>query len=106
MDPKPVRITVVKRTLNKEEIDTYTEPYRGKPWDRCDIVHEGQQWVTDGRMPEGFCSFAWADILQYVLVLARGGNFVGVSPGTFVTCCTDGFRPVIFKVERIEGEAK
>jgi uncharacterized repeat protein (TIGR04076 family) len=37
-----------------------------------------------------------------VLTLARGGNFLGVKPGTFVTCCTDGFRPVFFKLERID----
>jgi uncharacterized repeat protein (TIGR04076 family) len=34
---------------------------------------------------------------------ARGGDFVGVKPGTFVTCCTDGFRPVFFKLERIDA---
>ena len=41
-----------------------------------------------------------------IMVLARGGNMNGVKPGVFVTCCTDGFRPVFFKLERIEGDAE
>jgi uncharacterized repeat protein (TIGR04076 family) len=33
-----------------------------------------------------------------------GGNYPWQEePGISVTCCTDGLRPVIFKVERIEG---
>lgn len=29
---------------------------------------------------------------------------VGVKPGVFVTCCTDGFRSVFFKLERVEED--
>jgi uncharacterized repeat protein (TIGR04076 family) len=25
-------------------------------------------------------------------------------PKTFISCCTDGIKPVVFKLERIEGE--
>jgi uncharacterized repeat protein (TIGR04076 family) len=45
-------------------------------------------------MPEGFCGWAWADIQKLVYGMARGGQKV------FVTCCTDGYRPVVFKLER------
>ncbi len=38
------------------------------------------------------------------MVLARGGNMLGVQPGKYVSCCTDGFRPVFFLLERIEEE--
>ena len=102
MKPQQVRITVLKTSFNTEFADAYTEPYQGRPWKPCNLVHEGQEFVSDGWMPEGFCSHAWADILRYVMVLARGGDFVGVKSGTFVTCCTDGFRPVFFKIERIQ----
>ena len=54
-------------------------------------------------MPEGFSDWAWTDIHKYVAILARGGNMIGVKPGMFVTNCTDGFRPVFYKLERIEG---
>jgi len=102
VNPHQVRITVLKNSFNQDFVDEYTEIYKGQPWKLCDLLHEGQEFISEGWMPEGFCSFAWSDILQYVLVLARGGNFVGVKPGTFVTCCTDGFRPVFFKIERID----
>ena len=100
--PHKVRITVLKNSFNKDFVDKYTEQYEDRAWKPCDLHREEQEFVSDGWMPEGFCSHAWADILRYVMVLARGGDFVGVKPRTFVTCCTDGFRPVFFKVERIE----
>ena len=61
----------------------------------------GQQFEVTGEtpwaMPEGFCGWAWADIQKLVYGLARGGQ------PKFVTCCTDGYRPVIFLLERIDG---
>nr|MDJ0754199.1 TIGR04076 family protein [Ardenticatenaceae bacterium] len=51
----------------------------------------------------GFSDWAWADIQKYVMVLARGGNMLGTRPGTFVTNCTDGFRPVFFLLERLDS---
>lgn len=93
-----VKIAVMKRLLHKELLEKYCESI----WEPCERLKEGQEFVSEGvNMPEGFCGWAWADIQKYVMTLARGGNFVGVEPGIFVTCCTDGFRPVIFKLERI-----
>ncbi len=98
-----VKITVLKRLLLQDVVEEYAEG----DWAPCDRLTEGQEFVVGGRdmataMPTGFCSWAWADIFKQVLTLARGGNFVGTKPGTFVTCCTDGFRPVIFLLQRIE----
>ena len=47
-------------------------------------------------MPEGFCGWAWADIQKTVYGMARGGR------KQFVTCCTDGYRPVVFLLEQIQ----
>ena len=96
----PVRITVLKKSFREDFVDSYTE---ADLWHPCDLFYEGQTFVSDGWMPQEFCSWAWSDILKYVVTLARGGNMRGVKPGTFVTCCTDGFRPVFFKLERVEG---
>ena len=93
-----VKITVVRRTQNTDMLSECAEFI----WDPCERLEEGQEFIAEGvNMPQGFCSWAWADIQKYVMTLARGGNFIGAKPGTFVTCCTDGYRPVIFKVERI-----
>jgi hypothetical protein len=32
------------------------------------------------------------------MILARGGNMLGVKPGTYVTSCSDGFRPVFYLI--------
>jgi len=94
-----VRITVLKRLLNEDAVDKYADP---PDWERCGKVKDGQEFVSENvNMPTEFCSWAWADMQKYVMALARGANFVGARKGVFVTCCTDGFRPVIFKLERI-----
>ena len=94
-----VRITVLKRTLTEGLVGEYT----AQPWQPCERLAVGQQFVSEGaNMPAGFCSWAWSDVQKYVLTLARGGNLLGPKPGRFVTCCTDGFRPVIFGLERVE----
>lgn len=99
---KRVRITVLKKTFNQEFVDAYTEGVAWKPEGCCHAFAVGHEWISDGHMPEGFSDWAWTDIQKYVMVLARGGNMNGVKPGIFVTCCTDGFRPVFYKLERIE----
>ena len=99
---KPVRITVVKKTFNEDFVDKYTEGVRWQPKGCCHDFEIGQEFISDGHMPGGFRDWAWADIQKYVMTLARGGNMVGVKPGMFITCCTDGFRPLFYKLERIE----
>ena len=98
MDAK-IRITVLRRTLNEDFIKELGD----FPWQPCERVSDSQVFISEHLcMPEGFCSWAWTDIYKIILTLARGGDFLGVKPGVFVTCCTDGFRPVLFKVERLE----
>jgi len=45
--------------------------------------------------PERFFGWAWSDIEKRVWGMARGG------PNVFVTCCTDGYRPVVFLLEKV-----
>ena len=93
-----VRITVLKKHFHKE----FVEKYAPNPEDstECKQFKVGQQFVTSREapweMPEGFCSWAWADIQKLVYGMARGGQDV------FVTCCTDGYRPVVFKLEKMK----
>lgn len=93
-----VKITVLKRLFHKDLIEKYTD--KPKEWVPCDVFKEGQEFIVSENvpwvMPKGFCGWAWADIQKIVWAIARGG------PKRFVTSCTDGYRPVIFKIERIE----
>ena len=96
-----VKITVLRRTLNEDFVRNHAD----STWVPCQRLTDGQEFISHGLdMPEGFCSWAWCDVFKCVMTLARGGNFLGVPPGVFVTCCTDGYRPVFFKIERIEPE--
>ena len=95
-----VRITVAKRLSNPDLLARYGK----KLPPQCQATNDGQVFVSEGfKMPEGFCPWAWADIQRDVAVLECGGNFGWVSePGVGVSCCTDGFRPVVFLLERID----
>jgi uncharacterized repeat protein (TIGR04076 family) len=98
-----VKITVLRRGINED----FVEKYADSPWGPCEKAAENQEFISHGvNIPKGFCSWAWCDIQKYVMTLARGGNFRGCKPGVFISCCTDGFRPTFFKIERIENESK
>ena len=95
-----VKITVVKKVSNPEVFRRYAD--RGAH-PSCETVEVGMEFVSQGMaMPPDFCSWAWADIQRDVAHLALGGDFPWMKQrGTMITCCTDGLRPVVFKLERI-----
>jgi uncharacterized repeat protein (TIGR04076 family) len=99
------KITVLKRTVNQDLIDDYLDDgYKGVGL--CDCFRDGQEMVIDdyAMVPDGFCSSAWADIRHDILTVAMGANLPGIrQPGTVITGCRDWFRPVIFKVERMNS---
>lgn len=103
------RITVLKRTLNQDYIDEYVEDSRKLTLGPCEVFREGQVFVTDviSGMPQGFCSWAWDDLYKSLIGLFADGNF-GMwyqRKDLIIACCTDGTRPVIFKIERLgDGE--
>lgn len=100
------KITVLKRTVNEDLIDEYLEDdYRDIG--RCEVFRDGQEILIEdySAVPENFCASAWADIRKEIMTVALGGDMPGIRQrGTVITGCTDWFRPVIFKVERIEDD--
>ena len=97
-----VRITVLRK-FRPGEVFT-SEQVKGSPVDACSLFTQGQEFTVDesGRMPEGFCAWAWDDLYKVVTTLRFGGDFSWFEDlGVSVNCCTDGLRPVIFKLERI-----
>lgn len=97
------KITVLKRTVNRDLIDEYlADPSK---MGACNLLRDGQTFLIANlfRMPEGFCEWAWADLRPHIMTLAAGGDLPFIKPrGTLIAGCTDWFRPVIFKIERIE----
>lgn len=99
------RITVLKRIFNADLAGELC----GSATSYCPCLEEGQVFDAGFEKPEGFCGWAWNDILKYVTVLLAGGNFSrGIFEGwmsqdnVMIASCTDGIRPVVFKLERIE----
>ncbi|MFC1724602.1 TIGR04076 family protein [candidate division KSB1 bacterium] len=100
------KITVLKRTINQDLIDEYLDD-ECKSIGLCDCFRDGQEILIEdySGVPDDFCASAWADIRKDILTVAMGANMPGMrQPGTFITSCTDWFRPVIFKVERIAND--
>lgn len=81
----------------KETIDGYVT--------KCPKFTEGQEFIVrkDLEKPKDFCSWAWHDIQRDVIVLCFGGHFPWIKDNLYITysCCTDGLRPVIFRLERM-----
>jgi len=56
--------------------------------------------------PEGFCDWAWSDIYRDVTSVAFGVGHPWAAPKPMAICsCTDGARPVVFKIELIHEES-
>jgi len=102
-----VRITVVKRMVNEDLIRAYAT--NGESSERlapCSAFADGQSFLAEGlAQPDGFCSWAWADIQRDVAWVALGGVQPNHKvPGTAISCCTDGLNPVFFRLEPVPGK--
>ncbi len=97
-----VKITVLKRML----FEDIAEEYRTGGKALCELFIEGQEFVAEDSGPYGppvdFCPWAWDDIYKFFIALKQGGSFAAdmKDDKTVIACCTDGVRPVIFKLER------
>ena len=94
---KKCKITVLKTTLDKELAEEYGVPGLGA----CPMMREGQVFYADYAKPEGVFALshgAGEGLFYY-------GDWIR-KPGTAICSCNDGLRPVIFKIEVTEEEAK
>jgi uncharacterized repeat protein (TIGR04076 family) len=98
-----IKITVIKRFSPEDVFNHEYKTPNGVKVDKCSLK-EGQEWISEnGEMPEDFCSWAWVDLSRSIHVLRFGGNFKNwAEDGVMYNACSDGVRPVCFKLERIE----
>lgn len=101
------KITVLKRMANHDLAEVYRkDEYNQKYLLPCDAFEDHQEFTLENMttIPNGFCTWAWVDIhREIVRVLTGGNNGAMKHEGTSLTCCHDGFRPVVFKIERMES---
>lgn len=99
---KKCKITVLKTTFNEELAKEYGAPNLTV----CPLMKEGDTFLADYDMPEGFCSMAWRSLYPNIFALSHGepGTIVKYRDwvnrdGFAICCCNDGLRPVYFKIE-------
>ena len=109
MTKKPVcKITVLRRECYSDLQEKYLADPKSGP---CPFFRDGQEFIVDGdgffHMMDGkFCSEAWDCISRYVYAALQGGSIMREwtnDEKMMIACCNDGTRPVIFKIERIDG---
>lgn len=101
---KKVKITVMRKEYYADFAREYLT--EGEKTGACSLLNVGDCFIYEGaaKMPEGFCPWAWIDIYNNVSAISSGGTYRPWSKkdGQTIVCCTDGIRPVVFKVEAVE----
>ncbi|MHA2089311.1 MAG: TIGR04076 family protein [Candidatus Kariarchaeaceae archaeon] len=98
-----IRISVVK-TFSPEDVFGHemTSP-TGNPVQACNYngLKEGTEWIVENlKKPDNFCGWAWHDLYKDICTLSFGGDHPWSEDDIMYTACTDGMRPVCFKLER------
>ena len=98
-----LKITII-RAFSPE--DVFGHEYRspaGEIAEAC-YLKEGDSWIVEGdKKPEGFCSWAWEDLRKDRYLLYFGGDIPDTEDGVVFVSCSDGKRPVVFKLERVSN---
>jgi len=97
-----VKITVLRRFHPAEVFEK--SPITSKTsFGKCDRLEDGQEFIVENMaIPEGFCNTALLSIYSNVRLLSYGFDLPWFEEkGVALNSCTDGFRPVVFKLQRI-----
>ncbi len=97
------KATVVQRGVNRDLADAYLK--KPENCSACTRVADHQEFIISNpfEMPQGICPWAWADIRPFILTIASGGS-LGMMKNrhTALATCSDLFRPVTFKIEKMD----
>ena len=105
MERKKARITVIKRMANMKARELHAAGFdpENPSTSPCNFLKDGQEWIVGAQAPADFCHWAWADIHADIVMVQCGGNPNYIGPdNTMISCCCDGFNPVVFKIERLD----
>lgn len=97
------KITIIKRSLNQDIIDDYMKDEAKSP-SLCSVFKEGDEFLvySEFHMPDNFCHWAWADIRKDIIAIINGVQYSWFKEeGITISGCTDWFKPVLFKIEKI-----
>lgn len=103
----PLKITVIKVVDSKELFPELPEGCVSTFESSCPRFRENQVFYVDrdGNPLNGFpCQWAWNDNFPIITAMRNGVHFRQKRQGIQYTCCTDGLRPVIFRIEWCDDE--
>jgi uncharacterized repeat protein (TIGR04076 family) len=102
---RKIKITVM-RVLTFEDVfgDDVPEYFPSSTPSQCGQHRPGEVFIRAGtKCPEGLCNWAYSDIQKEIIRLYHGGDNPWINePGVGYAACTDGMRPVLFRIERVE----
>ncbi len=99
-----VKITVVKKRTCRDMFGDNPPVECRAP--ECDKLELGQEFIVGDitETPPGFCASAFTDMHRHIVHVSLGADCPWMKDkGVALLSCTDGRRPVIFKLERIDG---
>lgn len=108
-----IRITVLKAEVNEELAAQYgqLQPDGSRTTHPCPFFHAGDRFMFSlkgGISGGNFCEMAKNDLFTMLVGLAGKGSVVpegekrNIPPE--ICCCSDGLRPVFFKLEVMEAD--
>ena len=107
------KITVLECKCFKDYQEKYLSDPKSGP---CPCFKPGDEFLLERNAHKddfwhmlngNFCSEAWDAISCYVYTALQGGSIMKGwtnDEKMMIACCSDGTRPVIFKIERIDVE--
>ena len=100
-----VKVTVLDKKLYPELQQQYCDnPISGA----CPCYNVGDEFIFyRDEERDYFWHIAWDAISRYIYTGLQGGSIMKgwmKRENEMITCCSDGTRPVIFKIERIDYE--
>lgn len=104
-----VRMTVLRKECYTDLQEKYLADPKSGP---CPFFEVGQEFIIESddffrTMHGKFCGEAWDCVSRYIYAALQGGSIMKGwtnDEKMMITCCNDGTRPVIFKLERIDEE--
>ena len=99
-----IKITVLKKVYFDDiAAENLSDEMKNEGHGICNIFKEEQEFFLSNPddMPKGFCPWAWADLHRDVVAMLTGSQMKWNKDGVAISCCTDGYRPVVFRIERV-----
>ncbi|MFX1416039.1 MAG: TIGR04076 family protein [Promethearchaeota archaeon] len=98
-----IRVTVLRKFSPVDVFGHEIRYPRGEIVPTCYVFDEGEEFIIDNlEKPEKFCGWGWKTVVKDLEILDSGDDVFWTKPGIIYSCCTDGARPVCFKLERID----